>query len=145
MSWAAELLAVQDSLVSAVAAAFPAAKVTTEPVESAVAGSLFAVHLVQVVVEAQNSVVDEATARFRVATRWSKAEGGSGSTSWINRSELLREALLQASPPSYGGVVTEMRWADITAKTSSVTRGDGKWDMWMEYECKLLLNRPEVS
>lgn len=143
MSWAAELLAIQDALVTALASAVPGAKVTTEPVEAHVSGALVALHLVSLELEAQNPVVDEAKAEFRISARWGKVAGQSGSTSWIVQAEALREALLGAASPSYGGLVTEIRWSDLEPKTNSATRGDRKWDMFMIYICRLILNRTE--
>lgn len=143
MSWAAELLAIQDALVAALASAVPGAKVSTEPVEARVSGTLVALHLMSLEIEAQNSVVDEAKAEFRISARWDKVAGQSGSTSWIVQAEALREALLGAAPPSYGGLVTEVRWSDLGPKTNSATRGDRKWDMFMIYSCRLVLNRTE--
>ena len=143
MSWAAELLAIQDALVTALALAVPGAKVTTEPVEAQVSGTLVALHLVSLEIEAQNSMVDEAKAEFRISARWDKVAGQSGSASWMVQAEALRAALLGAAPPSYGGLVTEIRWSDLGPKTSAATRGDRKWDMLMIYVCRLILNRRE--
>lgn len=145
MSWAAELLAIQDALVTALALAVPGAKVTTEPVEAQVSGTLVALHLVSLEIEAQNPVVDEAKAEFRISARWDKVAGQPGSTSWIVQAEALREALLGVAPPSYGGVVTEIRWSDPGPKTNAATRGDRKWDMFMIYVCRLILNRTEEA